>query len=188
MVDDLDQADLLYAEALEKAKSDKLEDLLEAQRKLSQARDTWGMVNEYDKTFEGFEEKRGRAANMLGITQKEFRELNKRVDDLEQEARRQRHKAEQEEKTAPAPAPAAATAPDGVELIDENAYKKMEQDDPSEFERYKKLLDKGKARFKPKAAGETPAPAPDAKAQTAPPAPKDDGNKVPEKAPDKAAE
>ena len=217
MVDDFDQADVLYTEAVERGKSDKLEDLQEAQRKMGQARDAWGTVNEYDKTYEGFEEKRNHAEKMLAASSKEFRDLNKKVDELEQEARRLGHKAEEEAKTSQTPAPATAPSPGGVELIDEEAYKKMKENDPSEFERYTKLLDKGKAKFKPK-GGETPAPdakaqetpanqpkapetpakaeekpAPEAPAKTPekevpPPAPKDDANKVPEKAPDKPAE
>ena len=73
----------------------------------------------------------------------------------------------------------------------------MEKDDPSEYERFKKLLDNGKAKFKPKAAGETPAnPDTQAKAPEAPvkaeekPAakPKEDAARAPEKAPAAPAE
>jgi len=213
MVDDMDQAALLYADAAEKAKSGKLEDLQDAQRKMVQARDAWGAVNEYGYSYPGFEEKRSRAARALAETQKESHDLNQRVYDLELEERRARLKGGKEggpqggpEGKSEQPAATGTTVtPDGVELLDEEAFKKMENDDPSEFERYKKLLDKGKAKFKPKTGGETPTPAPEAKTQDQPagkgvpeaPAkaeekaaakPKEDPDKIPEKAPAVPAE
>jgi len=88
---------------------------------------------------------------------------------------------------APAPAPAADAPKAGaIEMIDEAAWKKMENDDPSEYERIGKALKAGKAKLKGKDGDAAPAPA-DKPAEAAPEK-KADTEKLPDKAPAKPVE
>lgn len=157
MMDEYEKAEKFYPEAIEQSKSDKLEELREAQQKLTECRDAWAKVNEFGYTFDGFEEKRGIASMRLADTIKEYRELNEKIIEKENQQRREEYlkkkKEEEQAKTeaapVPTPPPQPAPAVNKGEL-DEEAYKKMEQNDPSEYERYTKLIQQGKIKLKPK--------------------------------------
>jgi hypothetical protein len=172
-----DKADALYESSQAKVKSDKLEDLQEASKLMGQARDGWAEAREWGKSYEGFEDKRAHAEKMLKQTDKEFRTLNEKVQQLEMESLRKAHQERKARKDGDdtGKTPASAAAANGMETLDEAAYEKMKDDDPSEYERFAKLIKEGKAQLKKKGAEqpapETPAKTEEKKAEPEAPAP-----------------
>jgi hypothetical protein len=184
MMDSYAQAEQWYTEGIEKSKSEKLVELKEAAKLLGQARDSWGQVSEFAYTFDGFEEKRESASRQLEAIGKSLRELNKKIDEAEsaervERSRKNREEAEKSKSTGKSSAPNKAEA--GVEELDEETFKKWETDDPSEHDRFKKLLEAGKARLIKKGEAKTEAP-------KDPEPPKTDAPKPNPTLPDKAPE
>jgi len=153
-----DQAEGWYDKAKEKAKSDKLEELITAKKLMDDSMNAWQGVYDYPNTFKrrvndkevDFEDDRTHAKKRLEAFPKPYAELNKKIMEAENQERIKT--AQSRPPPVVAPTVSAAATP-GVDekngVIEEGKYKSLEADDPSEWEKYKKLIDTGKMKIVP---------------------------------------
>jgi hypothetical protein len=218
--DGVEKADELYERAKEKKVSEKLIDLQDAKKWMDEASDKWNAATELNKDFEykgiKWEERRRHANDMVSQVTPEIQALNKKVAELEADERVRRAKENAQKKAAEKKSEPNAYNPvietkDGVEVLDETIYKNLEEKDPSEYERFSKMLKNGKAVLKKKDGDAAPkndapaepkadapaepkadAPKADAPAEPKPETPKadpkTDSGKIPDKAPTAPAE
>ena len=160
IVDKFDDLEKRYAAAKEKAGSEKSEDVKKAADDIEGLREQWMVIKEYPKTFDGFEERRKKAEQRLDALDKgEPRQIREQAFTLEMREMNLRNRS------APTPAPIVnpvgnspkstpeSGPPEGVS--EEEWLKKLEEDDPSEHERYlllkkKKLEAKAQENAEPK--------------------------------------
>lgn len=136
------KADGLYKEGKEKAASQTLADLLEADKKLTEANQLFNEISDANQTVEGFKEKIESARNKRMTIDKELIPIRKKIDELESEERRNKSKTAGNAKTPDATPPVPAVTPDKdkpeADLSDAN-LDRLFKDDPSEYEKLAKM-------------------------------------------------
>ena len=136
------KADELYKEGKEKAASQTLADLLEADAKLTEANKLFNEISDANQTVAGFKDQIESARNKRMTIDKELTPIRKKIDELESEERRNKSKTAGSTKTTdPAPpTPVVTPGKDKPEpdLSDAN-LDRLFKDDPSEYEKLAKM-------------------------------------------------
>ena len=141
-------AEALYKVGKEKAASGTLDDLRDADKKLTEANVLFNEIVDSNQTVDGYKEKIDFARDMKASIDKELLPIRNTIFKLEGEVRRNKAKSGDVAKTPdgttpPAPVPPPATTPQGKEpaeseLTDAN-LDRLFKDDPSEYERLAKV-------------------------------------------------
>jgi hypothetical protein len=157
LIEKATRAETLYNEALEKSKSEVLEDLQAAERNMTEALQLWTDIAGLNQTVDDFAETIELAHRKRPSMDIELRALRTRLFDAENAQRREKFRQDAEAKKAleaaakaakAAEKAAAAKAAKGDDLSDENINRLIDAD-PSEAERLIKLRQKKEPGYKP---------------------------------------